>query len=924
MREELEERDCGVIFQENIAVSYQKKRDYSLLFYGLEMVFAILLSYVMLMSFVSGVKVEVNAKIILIAVSLIGIVFYFTFSLKKGMLPLLVVESCIYAYVGFRYRKRIAEGMAILLNVLVKHISHYYGFELTQYEVSSSQEILDTSIFLIYMSVFFWGFIFCIVKNELSTFWLAVITGIYVFSPEIVGYTADFKYLLAYVFLILAYIASRSGKRKRGEKNRKNLKIIQGKVAIYLTILIGICTLIFVNAFSEKEYKVFTKDKSLKIAIQDGLRHTFDDFIRGTFSRGSVSGGISFGELEEVDKIEYSGDTMIKLKIQGSELSTVYLRGYIGSGYEDNQWLGLSKSAQKEKGRLEDISELSTEDYTGAMYHYYRTLLDLGEAVHSNEQQIDYSLYEKMYTGENPLQKEGETKTIVVDNVKETYGTMFTPYNTYGNLLYEKNGKLYHTRRKNKGLYSWNVVTNWKDKISLQSSNFSEENWAKNYKKIMKNLCDEYKEKSGKDIMQVDTGNLGGLTLGEHLNIFESSQGSEVFDGIYLELDAYSKVDAKVFIETLQRIQKLYIEEQSYESFVKKNYTQVPESIKGSLESIVEQKKEDWAFEDDCQTDWLEMYDIYYNVDKDWAKLVSSVMLVKEFLSKETSYTLSPGAVPEDKDFVEYFLFDNKKGYCVHYASSATLLLRTMGIPARYVEGYVAQSSLLKSAKFEDDYLNVELTDECAHAWVEVYVSGFGWVPVEVTPGYEANLDFSNKEDYQNVERPTTTGQPGGAANTQKNAKKPAIRKLTIPIIEKIKKIIGYIIVSIVMVVLIFLRRYVILRYRDKQEKTLNIKKKILFYYKEIDKLIVTNKYKKKEENLREWLLEARCEEVWGIEPERWEHLLTVINQMAFGNKEPYATEVEKVSNLYHELHINTYKNASKIKRLFYKYIKVL
>ena len=181
MREELEERDCGVIFQENIAVSYQKKRDYSLLFYGLEMVFAILLSYVMLMSFVSGVKVEVNAKIILIAVSLIGIVFYFTFSLKKGTLPLLVVESCIYAYVGFHYRKRIAEGMAIVLNVLVKHISYYYGFGLTQYEVSSSQEILDTSIFLIYMSVFFWGFIFCIVKNELSTFWLAVITGIYVF-----------------------------------------------------------------------------------------------------------------------------------------------------------------------------------------------------------------------------------------------------------------------------------------------------------------------------------------------------------------------------------------------------------------------------------------------------------------------------------------------------------------------------------------------------------------------------------------------------------------------------------------------------------------------------------------------------------------------------------------------------------------------
>lgn len=125
---------------------------------------------------------------------------------------------------------------------------------------------------------------------------------------------------------------------------------------------------------------------------------------------------------------------------------------------------------------------------------------------------------------------------------------------------------------------------------------------------------------------------------------------------------------------------------------------------------------------------------------------------VKEYFNEKIPYTLKPGATPRDADFVNYFLTKNRKGYCAHFASAATLLFRYMGIPARYVEGYAFSletaltSELNENKKYEDYYegysvfgdaavVDVEVTDAMAHAWVEVYVPNFGWKVVEVTPG---------------------------------------------------------------------------------------------------------------------------------------------------------------------------------------------
>lgn len=102
------------------------------------------------------------------------------------------------------------------------------------------------------------------------------------------------------------------------------------------------------------------------------------------------------------------------------------------------------------------------------------------------------------------------------------------------------------------------------------------------------------------------------------------------------------------------------------------------------------------------------------------------VKAIESYLAKNYRYTLEPGTTPEGRDFVDYFLFDQKQGYCTYYASAMTVLARSIGIPARYVEGYVLPSQPVLGTTYE-------VTNEQAHAWVEVYFEGFGWIPFEPT-----------------------------------------------------------------------------------------------------------------------------------------------------------------------------------------------
>ncbi len=107
---------------------------------------------------------------------------------------------------------------------------------------------------------------------------------------------------------------------------------------------------------------------------------------------------------------------------------------------------------------------------------------------------------------------------------------------------------------------------------------------------------------------------------------------------------------------------------------------------------------------------------------------------IETYLSSNYDYTLNPGNTPRDKDFVEYFLFEGKKGYCTYYASAMAILLRCIDIPSRYVEGYIMPPSSENGV--------YKVTNEQAHAWVEVYFEGFGWIPFEPTASFVARMYY--------------------------------------------------------------------------------------------------------------------------------------------------------------------------------------
>jgi len=83
-------------------------------------------------------------------------------------------------------------------------------------------------------------------------------------------------------------------------------------------------------------------------------------------------------------------------------------------------------------------------------------------------------------------------------------------------------------------------------------------------------------------------------------------------------------------------------------------------------------------------------------------------------------------APPPGEDVVDWFLFENRRGYCDYYASAMVVLCRASGIPARIAQGYAPGEYNPGSRIYQVRQLD-------AHAWAEVYFPGYGWIPFEPT-----------------------------------------------------------------------------------------------------------------------------------------------------------------------------------------------
>ncbi len=161
----------------------------------------------------------------------------------------------------------------------------------------------------------------------------------------------------------------------------------------------------------------------------------------------------------------------------------------------------------------------------------------------------------------------------------------------------------------------------------------------------------------------------------------------------------------------------------SYCKFVNSNYTLLPEGI----DDVARLSKE------------LSANNVYELVD-----------VVRDFLAKNTTYSDKVNKLPEDKDFVSYFIYETGKGYSPHYATAAAVILRSFGVPTRYCEGFLVPSGQISETKEKNGKKQVEIIDGNAHAWIEIFDANYGWVPVEVTPGYYQEAFAQTVENERN------------------------------------------------------------------------------------------------------------------------------------------------------------------------------
>ncbi len=90
-------------------------------------------------------------------------------------------------------------------------------------------------------------------------------------------------------------------------------------------------------------------------------------------------------------------------------------------------------------------------------------------------------------------------------------------------------------------------------------------------------------------------------------------------------------------------------------------------------------------------------------------------------------YDLEIPDPPPDLDVADYLLFHTRRGYCDYYATAMVVMLRAVGVPSRYAGGYAL-------GIYDHNRAAYRVSQRDAHAWVEVYFPGYGWVEFEPTP----------------------------------------------------------------------------------------------------------------------------------------------------------------------------------------------
>lgn len=168
----------------------------------------------------------------------------------------------------------------------------------------------------------------------------------------------------------------------------------------------------------------------------------------------------------------------------------------------------------------------------------------------------------------------------------------------------------------------------------------------------------------------------------------------------------------------------------SYPPEISKVYLQLPQSIPGRVKQLADQI-----------------------VARDRTPF-QKALHIQNYLRETYAYRQDINPPDKGKDFVDNFLFLTQAGYCSHFSTSMAVMLRMEGVPARVVSGYA-------TGEYDQTRGAYRVTANEAHAWVEVYFPGYGWVEFEPTPSQPAFNFPRLNQNQEMAPLPVVQQEPG-------------------------------------------------------------------------------------------------------------------------------------------------------------------
>ena len=410
-------------------------------------------------------------------------------------------------------------------------------------------------------------------------------------------------------------------------------------------------------------------------------------------------------------------------------------------------------------------------------------------------------------------------------------------------------------------------------------------------------------------------------------NEFEQNQGLYIDSTQWLKVKHLNPEEEGFYIPYISQTQRMNKIEYAFSTYSKEKYLNALENL--DEQSFMWYKELEEVDNTHAKVKYLNvqkerfprLFELYqenyiYGID-------NITEFIKNTLWSKATYTLSPGIIPLDEEIPEYFLFESGKGYCVHFATTATLMYRMYGIPARYVTGYIA-----KPYQFVDisgGLYKATVTDREAHAWVEIYKEGYGWEKVEVTP----TINVANSE--VNEERDNVTEEPTNIAPERVNEEQEIDNvennlsinegnssnktfNILLNILKVLAIVIGILSAVITICYIVLLRRKKILKKYKKSYSDRLVTK--------IVEVLQFGGYVKEYTGMEPDFPEVVAETIPNLSIKEAEEIINSALQESFGNRHVSPERTKKALNAYKNSCIFVYKGLPMWKKLYFKYVK--